>query len=96
MKRLLSLLLGVLPLVSCAYLGDAPLPEPDYERFTHNVTIVSKNATSIVYEYKNLRVDELAIMAAMYCHDQAEKKAYLDKILLYRNNARRATFICKN
>lgn len=76
--------------------AEQKIPEPDYERFVKNVIIVSKNTTHITYEYRNVRVDELAIMAALYCHDQGEKRAALDKILLHRNNGRRATFICKN
>ncbi len=75
--------------------ADSGVPEPDYERLTKNVHIVSESATHVTYEYRNVRVDELAVLAALYCHDQTDKQAYLDKIILHRNNARRAVFICK-
>lgn len=71
------------------------IPEPDYDRFVNNVSIVSESATQVTYEYRNVRIDELAVLAALYCNDQADKQAYLDKITLHRNNARRAVFICK-
>lgn len=71
------------------------VPEPDYKRFVNNVKIISESATHVTYEYRNVRVDELAVLAALYCNDQTEKQAYLDKIVLQPNHSRRAVFICK-
>lgn len=71
------------------------VPEPDYARFVNNVTIVSQSSTHVTYEYKNVRVDELAVLAALYCNDQTSKQAYLDKIVLQPDHTRRAVFICK-
>lgn len=95
MKKIALLFLGLLAISACS-LPENGMPEPDYERLTKNVTIVSENATSVIYEYKNVRVDELAVLAAMYCNDQSHKKAFLDRIVLHRNNSRRAVFLCKN
>lgn len=95
MKQVCSLLIGLL-LSGCSFLrAGNTVPEPDYQRFVDNVTIVDSGSSAVVYEYRNVRVDELAIMAALYCHDHGEKKAFLDKILLTPDHARRATFICK-
>lgn len=99
--KILSGILGITLLsASCSLWPSSQsvteVPVPDYQRFAENVTIVKQTSTGVIYEYKNVRVDELAVLAALYCHDQAGKKAYLDKITLYRNNSRRAMFICKN
>lgn len=99
MRKFCALFSVLLLLGACSapwFSAKEQIPEPDYQRFIKNVIIVSKSSTHITYEYRNVRVDELAIMAALYCHDQSEKRAFLDKILLHRNNARRAVFICKN
>lgn len=69
---------------------------PDYERLVKNVTIVGKNSDGIVYRYRNVRVDDLAIMAALYCAEQSNKRAFLGKITLDHDNARQAMFLCKN
>ncbi len=100
MNRLYVLFLAV-AISSCSWLpgkttAETEVPVPDYQRFAENVSIVKQTSTGVVYEYKNVRIDELAILASLYCHDQSGKKAYLDKITLYRNNSRRAMFICKN
>lgn len=95
MMKSLALLLGLLTIGACS-LQKNDIPEPDYERFVHNVRILSESSNGVVYEYKNVRVDELAILAAMYCNDQSHKRAFLDKITLHNDNSRRAAFICKN
>lgn len=90
------LLTALLLIASCsAGVSSSRYPEPDYERFVHNVTIAESSPTHVAYQYRNVRVDELAVLAALYCHDHGERKAYLDKILLQPDNARRAYFICK-
>lgn len=69
---------------------------PDYERLVQNVSIVGKNSDGIVYRYRNVRVDDLAIMAALYCAENGNRRAFLGKITLDRDNARQAMFLCKN
>ena len=68
---------------------------PDYNRIAQNAVVVSKSPLYVTYEYKNITVDELAAVAAQYCHDRGEKQASLYDITLHRNNSRRATFVCK-
>ncbi len=68
--------------------------ESDYERFFQNVVIKEKTPYSITYEYKDVRIDELAFLASRYCQEQGNKHAYLHDTVLYRNFSRRATFDC--
>lgn len=96
MIKFWSIGFSLLALAACSsFERNSDVPVPDYDRFVNNVTIVSESATHVTYEYRNVRVDELAVLAALYCNDQDYKQAYLDKIILHRNNARRAVFICK-
>ena len=41
-----------------------------------------------------IRIDELAFLAAEYCYNQKKSKALLQKITLYQNRSRLATFDC--
>lgn len=94
MKFLFAFML--LALSACVSIEDEQLPfNPDYNRYAQNVTIVKKSSKFITYEYKNIRVDELAALAALYCQEQDNQRAALYDIMLHRNNARRATFVCK-
>lgn len=98
MMKNLAFLLSLSVLSACSLWSSGSqngVPEPDYARFVNNVTIVSQSSTHVTYEYKNIRVDELAVLAALYCNDQTSKQAYLDKIVLQPDHARRAVFICK-
>lgn len=87
----------LLAVSACAYSGEEEqLPfNPDYNRYAQNVTIVSKSAKYITYEYKNIRVDELAALAALYCQEKDNQRAVLYDVLLHQNHSRRATFVCK-
>lgn len=66
----------------------------DTQDIVKNVVVVQQEENSVEYEYKNVRVDDLAVIAALYCHKQ-NKKAHLDKVTLYQNHARRAKFVCQ-
>ena len=69
----------------------------DEMRFRQNISVKAKGANFVTYEYKDVRVDELASLAIKYCEDNAQgTNAHLKEIILYRNNARRATFDCIN
>lgn len=95
MKKL-ALFSMLFALSACSLWQDETAPfEPDYNRYAGNVSIVSTSSDSVVYEYKNIRVDELGAIAAQYCDDHGQRQAYLDKILLHKNNSRRAVFICR-
>lgn len=66
-----------------------------YQRLIENVVIKDKSETDITYEYKDARVDELAFMAVQYCKEQDKRQAFLQKVTLFKNKARRATFSCR-
>ena len=69
----------------------------EVSRYRQNISLKQKGETFVTYEYKDVRVDELAPLAIRYCEDKdPNKKAQLREIVLYRNNARRATFDCVN
>ena len=70
--------------------------EDDAQRYRQNVAVKAQTEDFVTYEYKDIRIDELAPLAADYCQSVGEKQAYLREIILYRNNLRRATFDCVN
>lgn len=68
--------------------------DSDYERFFQNVVIKEKTPHFITYEYKDVRIDEVASLASRYCDEQGHKFAYLHDTVLFKNMSRRATFDC--
>ena len=68
----------------------------DAERYRQNVAVKAETPDYVTYEYKDIRIDELAPLAAMYCDASGGRQAYLREIILYHNNLRRATFDCAN
>ena len=65
-----------------------------YDRFLDNVVIKSRSENHVTYEYKDVRVDELAPIASRYCEEHGNRTAVLRSVILYKNFARRATFDC--
>jgi len=68
--------------------------ETDYERFFQNVIVKEKTPYHVTYEYKDVRLDEVAYLASRYCYEQDGRTAYLHDSVLYHNFTRRATFDC--
>ena len=69
--------------------------ESDDVRYRQNIAIKNQGDDFVTYEYKDVRIDELAPLAIKYCEENSQnKQAYLREIVLYRNNLRRATFDC--
>lgn len=101
MKKIFGLGLIFLSLAGCAYFSDGEkaeyteLTSAEYSDFAKNVIVVKQTENFVEYEYKNIRVDDMAVLAAIYCHEHNHKKAYLDTIQLYHNNSRRARFVCR-
>ncbi|MCQ2741133.1 MAG: hypothetical protein MJ210_03335 [Alphaproteobacteria bacterium] len=86
----------VLLLSSCASVQQKEYVEPSFERLVEHVRIVEKTSNFVIYEYINIRIDEVAPLAALYCNDKANgRQAELYNIELRPDNRRRATFICK-
>lgn len=65
-----------------------------YDRFLNNVVIKKKSPNWVTYEYKDVRVDELAPLASRYCEENGKRTAILRGIQLYKNYSRWATFDC--
>lgn len=99
MKKILVLCLLVMICVSCQSNVDESTAEPVYssdsERFYQNIATKAMGDDYVVYEYKDVRIDDVATLASRYCYETTEgKKAYLRDIYMYKNHKRRATFDC--
>lgn len=92
MKKILCLMLL---LGACARTETLYWEEPDYNRLAEHMSVVSKSPLYVTYEYRDIRVDEVAPIAALYCQERGNRQAALYEITMHRNNARRATFVCK-
>ena len=69
----------------------------DMERIRQNVVMKVAGENYVVYEYTDVRVDDIASLASAYCYEYGMgKKAYLRDIYMYYNHKRRATFDCVN
>lgn len=93
----------ILPLAvgACAATPPPPAPQETYQqtdisKFINKVIVVDEQPSTVVYEYHDLRVDEVALLAAMYCQDHGNRNAYLENVILYQNNNRRAKFYCSS
>ncbi len=65
----------------------------DDNALIENVMIKGRSEAHIAYKYKNVRVDQVAKLAARYCHEK-KKNAYLQEVVLDKENYRIATFEC--
>ena len=96
MKKYLLALSSFLLLAACAAESEKVVWEqPDYNYIAAHTRVVSKSPSYVTYEYKDIRVDEIAPVAALYCQDRGGKQAALYEIVMRPDNARRATFVCQ-
>lgn len=70
--------------------------DSDFKRLVKNISVKEKGQNSITYEYKEVRVDEVGVLAARYCDETYGMPAHLKSIKLHKNNARLATFHCND
>ena len=91
-----KLIFGALFLLgACRMFGFAEYNEPDYNYLASHINVVEKSSGHVIYDYSNVRIDEVAGIAAVYCHEKAHKKqALLHKIITRPDNRRHATFVC--
>ena len=63
----------------------------------NDVFVVGEGQDFVIYQYKNVRVDEVSPLASMYCADVSlGGSPYLREVSLYHNGFMRATFDCVN
>ena len=67
--------------------------EADKAHYRENIVEKRRGERYVSYEYQNVRIDEIAALAAYYC-EQKSKKAYLREIVMRENHSRLATFDC--
>ena len=53
--------------------------ESDYERFFQNVIVKEKTPHYVTYEYKDVRIDEIAFLASRYCQEQGYEFRVIDE-----------------
>lgn len=96
----------ILPLVLCAVMACANkeseqiivseenyVSEADIAHYRENIVEKRRTENYVSYEYQNVRIDEIATLAAYYCEERG-KKAYLREIVMRENHSRLATFDC--
>lgn len=69
--------------------------EPEYNYLAAHMNVIGQTSKYVVYEYSDIRIDEVATVAAVYCNDHEGKTAELYDIMLRPDHRRRATFICR-
>ena len=96
MKKLFLLSFMIFAVVSCqSKIEGTTKYASEEERFRHNIAVKGMGDDYVVYEYVDVRIDDVATLASKYCYEMTEnKKAYLRDIYLYKNHKRRATFDC--
>lgn len=100
MIKYLSLFLVLIACVSCQSTTENKnkIREIDASEINYREHIVVKGGDEkhVVYEYSDVRVDDVATLAAAYCnHINPEYQANLRDIYMYKNHKRRATFDCE-
>ena len=96
-----------MPFILCVTLGCAQKQKTaiiqekvevsDTQKTLDSGNIILKRHTEhyVSYEYQNVRIDKVALLAAEYCEKKStNKKAYLREIVMRENHSRLATFDC--
>ena len=100
MKKYLYLFLVTLICVSCQ---SAKKNEPVVPKvvkttdinFREHVVVKGGDENHVIYEYSDVRVDDVASLAIEYCNRvKFGSRAELRDIYMYKNHKRRATFDC--
>ncbi len=92
-KKFLLPVIAIGTLVACATKDNTF--EPPYNYLAAHINVIGKTSNYVVYEYSDVRIDEVAPIAAIYCNEQGGKTAELYDIGLRQDHRRRATFFCR-
>lgn len=69
--------------------------EAQKAHYRENIVEKRRGENYVSYEYQNVRIDEIADLAAYYCAQKgSNKKAFLREIVMRENHSRLATFDC--
>lgn len=100
MRKYLYLFFATLICVSCQSakknepVETSVIKTPDIN-FREHVVVKGGDANHIIYEYNDVRVDDVASLAIEYCSRvKPNSRAELHDIYMYKNHKRRATFNC--
>ena len=85
MKKIICCMFFIAFVSACS--NTAKYQEPEYNYIAEHVRVVEKASSHVV--------DEVAPVAAIYCNDHGRRQASLYNIITWKNNRRRATFVCK-
>lgn len=73
----------------------APVYVQDADFYKQNIVLKASGNDFVVYEYSDVRIDDVASLAIDFCNmTNPGKKAYLRDIYMHKNHKRRATFDC--
>lgn len=73
----------------------ATISDLDLARYKENIVEKRRTQTSVSYEHRDVRIDELTPLATHYCNQKdAQKTAKLREIVMREDHARLATFDC--
>lgn len=95
MKKIFLSLALAGALSACASSSEPVYQEPEYNYIADHVRVIDKTSNYVVYEYNNIRVDEVAPVAAIYCNNHGGRQAALYDITMRPDHRRRATFVCE-
>lgn len=84
----------VVPMEDAGFVDVKDKYASDYERLVNNVNVKFESPVLVVYEYKDVRIDEVGLLAARYCAEQGHGGAVLREAVLTKNFYRRAAFDC--
>ena len=79
------------------YSQSSTMPSNERAVTGNDVFPVEEGSTYVVYQYKNVRVDEISPLASLYCADVVRGASpYLREVSVFHNGFMRATFDCVN
>lgn len=67
----------------------------DDDFYRRNIVVKATGDNYVIYEYTNVRIDQVAMLASQYCYEiDPCLSAYLRDMYMNKNHRRRVTFEC--